>query len=235
VSTDIAVTIPQHTLAQMVAMVGHAASTEDWGHGALRTIRFTIGDAYDHVPHYEHRTFTKRSMAGTAISMAATDRYRLAWATAGCTAPAPMESQVEFLLSATALRKMVAAMPKPVRRKPSDKHVPLVTLTVGDTFVRFAVGDGDYVQETTLAKAGDASGFPKLDRVVKFGRESDNPDHFALNPAYAAEMFMAFNKVRRWKEPIAVSSSGDNLPVRFSMPNEGEVMASGMLMPVKEG
>jgi hypothetical protein len=229
--TDRRFTMTVPDLTALVAMVSHAAATDDIAPAAMRSLKFTIAPGAEHIPHFAHRTFAKAPVRmPTAISAAATDRYRLAWATAKCEPTSEGEvTPVEFLLRADALRKMLAAFPK-AGRKPSDGPQKVV-IEVTDSAVQFTVGGVEYEQATTLARV--RHDFPNLGRVIQYDEKVEST--FAVNPAFAAEMFTAFTKVRKWREPVAVSTYGDHKPVRFSMDNEGDLMASGLLMPVKEG
>jgi DNA polymerase III sliding clamp (beta) subunit (PCNA family) len=217
-------------LTHLVTMVSHAASTDDTL-PAFRCLKFTIGPGADHLPHFTHRTFAPAPVRmPMAISAAATDRFRLAWATAPCeaTSETALVAPVEFMLRGDMLRKMLAAFPKQARRRPSDPPFKVV-IEVLDSAVQFTVGGVEFEQATTLART--KFDFPKLDKVVVFDTEVSST--FAVDPRFAAEMFTAFTKVRRYREAIAVSTYGEHKPVRFSMDNDGDLMASGMLMPVK--
>jgi hypothetical protein len=226
------ITLPMTHLVQLVRFAGHAASDEKWGLPALSCIQFTAGPGEDHLPHYEHRTFSEHRVKAPLLTAAATDRFRLAWASAGCKVEG---DPATFMVTAVALRSMVRGLP--AQGSGRNKRSYDVTITLLERgAARFTVSDEatGYEQSTTLATVpGD---FPKIGKVLRFGNEQAKPDCYAVNPVYAAQMFDAFRHIRPYRGvPIAVSHTGDNLPVRFSMVNDTEVRASGMLMPMKEG
>jgi hypothetical protein len=219
-------------LMQLIRFAGHAAAEDKFGLPALACIQFTAGPGAEHIPHYEHRTFAEHRLDVPLLTAASTDRYRLAWASAGCTIEG---DPVSFMVTAKALRSMVRGLPAQGTGR-LKRHFDVTIEVLDKSAVRFSVDDEAtaYRQSTTLATVpGD---FPKLVKVLRFGHEQMKPECYAVNPAYAAQMFDAFSRIRPYRGvPIAVSHTGDNLPVRFSMVNDTEVRASGMLMPVKEG
>ena len=229
-------TLPMSTLSQMIGVVSHAAMTDEML-PALRCLKFTIGAGPEHVAHLDNRTFAKVPVTVPSLTLAATDRYRMMWATAPCKMPDEVVAgkPVEFTVTATALRALAASFPKVGRgRKAVNPNVTIeqVEGARGLTVVRFTVTTPESEQVTTLAM-GPAD-FPDFNKVVKYGHEEPTPDLFAVNPTYAAQMFAAFNKVRFPRGPVAVSAVGANKPVRFAMDPTDAMMASGLLMVIKQ-
>jgi hypothetical protein len=224
------ITMPMANLMKMIGFAGHAAGDEQWL-PTLACIQFTAGPGEDHIPHFGHRTFDEDKRTAPLLTAAATDRFRLAWASSECVIEGKPDT---FMVTAAALRSMVRGFPAMGSGK-NRRSYDVVIEVLEKSAVRFTVADeaDDYEQATTLAVVGGT--FPNLGKVVRFGHEQMKPESFAVNPTYAEQMFAAFARVHRHREPVAVSITGDNLPVRFSMPTDGEVRASGMLMPVKEG
>lgn len=226
------ITLPMTHLMQMVRFTGHAAAEDKWGLPALSCIQFTAGPGDDHLPHYEHRTFAEHRVSAPLLTAAATDRFRLAWSSAQCTIEGDPAS---FMVTAVALRSMVRGLPAQGTGR-LKRHFDVTIEVLEKSAVRFSVEDEatGYRQSTTLATVEGT--FPKLEKVLRFGHEQMKPECYAVNPTYAAQMFDAFARIRPYRGvPVAVSHTGDNLPVRFSMVNDSDVRASGMLMPVKEG
>jgi hypothetical protein len=223
------ITIPMANLTKMIGFAGHAASDDRFGPTVLTAVQFFAGPGDQHVPHFTHRTFDEDKRTVPMLTAAATDRYRLAWASAECTVEGVPES---FMVSAAALRSMVRGFPAMGSGR-NKRSYDVVIEVLEKSAVRFTVADeaADYEQSTTLARVGGT--FPNLSRVLRFGHDQMKPEHFAVSPSFAEQMFAAYSRVHRRREPVAVSITGDNLPVRFSMPTDGEVRASGMLMPVK--
>lgn len=224
------ITVPMKHLMQLIQFTGHAAAEEKFGLPALACIQFTVGPGEEHIPHYEHRSFAEHRLDIPLLTTAATDRFRLAWASAACKVEG---DPVSFMVTAVALRSMVRGLPAQGTGR-NKRHFDVTIEVLEKSAVRFSVEDEatGYRQSTTLATVpGD---FPKLAKVLRFGHEQMKPESFAVNPTYAAQMFDAFARIRPYRGvPVAVSHTGDKLPVRFSMVNDTEVRASGMIMPVK--
>lgn len=226
------IVIPMTHLQQLIQFTGHAAAEDKYGLPALSCIQFTAGPGEEHIPHFEHRTFTEHRLDTPLLTTAATDRFRLAWASAQCKVEG---DPATFMVTAVALRSMVRGLPAQGSGR-NKRHFDVTIEVLEKSAVRFTVADEGtgYEQSTTLATVEGP--FPKLEKVLRFGHEQMKPESYAVNPTYAAQMFDAFARVRPYRGvPVAVSQTGDNLPVRYSMVNDTEVRASGMLMPVKEG
>jgi hypothetical protein len=169
--------------------------------------------------------------SSTARSPPARWWYRLAWATAECVIdPFVIDRKETFSLPVSALRALVQGFPKPgTGRNRKDRDVRITLGTGGE--VRFDVEGEEFSQSTTMTRRNHQ--FPKWERVVKYGAAAE-PGVFGVSPAFAADMFTALRKVVRYRTAVAVSGSGSNTPVRFSIPSDGPVLASGLLMPIKE-
>jgi hypothetical protein len=225
------ITIPMGNLTSLVRVVGHAAG-KDNSIPSLQVLKFTAGDGDDLLPHFEHRTFSRRAVSGPSLSAVATDRYRMVWASSKCTIePLVLGGPAEFMLEVGPLLSMVQRFPKqPTGRR--RRSLDVVIVVTGE-HVQFTVKGDEFEQTSTLPRVWFQ--FPNVEKVATYGMEKPQPEHYAVSPVFAADMFTAFQKVCRYREPVAVSSSGGNSPVRFSMPNGGQVAASGLLMPVSGG
>lgn len=232
------ITLPVEELATITRLALSAAITDDSAPVGIRSVKFTVGPGPQHLHHYEHRTFKPSPFVGDAITAVATDRYRMVWATA------PMEplpattiaDAFDFHIEAALLKRWLAWAPK---RKSPRSAPPKVVVEVLEQAVTFTVGEDGWEQAVTLPRTDVGTfppNFPNLRNVVTHG-EAEQPDHWAVNPTYAAQMFTALSKACKWREPVAVSSGGANKPVRFSTvgPVKGEgIHASGLLMIVKD-
>lgn len=227
-------TMPVEELATIIRLALSAAPTDDSAPDSIRSVRFTFGPGDKHMPHYQHRTFKEVAVTDVALSAAATDRYRMVWATAPAE-PTPSTDAAEaldFAVPAMMLRRWVTWAPK---RKSSRAVPPKAVVEVTDHVVIITVGEDGWEQATTLPRtdAGrDRPSVPNLRNVVTYDTV-EQPDHWAINAVYGAQMLTALSKVCKWREPVAVSSGGANKPVRFSTVGSG-VQASGLVMIVKD-
>lgn len=233
----VSATVPLVHLQDALTWVAPCAATSQ-GSEYLRSIEVRIAEAGSHAPHYG-KDWGHVTAEGRAVSFAATDRYRLGWATLQALSEGEHESgdtgEATFLIDAKALAAAVKSLPKSKRGMPVNTvrftfDAPLHTVTL-DVFDR-GVTVGSVMLPTVDTQ--DATSFPKYELLVP---DVTLPDYtaevFHVNAAFVADFAKAAVKVHGSGTMRIAPRSSKACAVATAWVDDYAPRFSAILMPVR--
>ena len=201
----------------------------------LRSIEVRIAEAGSHAPHFG-KDWGHVTAEGRAVSFAATDRYRLGWATLQALSEGEHESgdtgEATFLIDAKALAAAVKSLPKSKRGMPVntvrftfDQDTQLVTLDV------FEYGT-DLVSSVKFQTVPES--FPKYQALIP---DVTLPDYtaeaFHVNAAFVADFAKAAVKMHAEGTMRIAPRSSKACAVATAWVDDYVPRFSAILMPVR--
>lgn len=229
----VTLTVPLADLTNAITWTSPAASTDE----RLDSICFTYGPAAKHAAHYTP-SGARKPFTGYALSLAATDRYRLHWSTT--TVPdGPTETDAlagSFCVKAKALVAAAKSWPKPPRGEAPGIRFVRITFTpdLADE-VRLEAMVGDQVIALNVLPS-EASTFPKYESLVPKMSNDTGPSIAAFAPAFLMDLAKASKAlfkdsclVFHFQEDATAKKAALVFPNNFSE----QAACSAILMPVK--
>lgn len=233
------VSVPLSQFQDALAWVAPCAATgSGFGNVAwMHAVEVRIANGGSHAPHYG-KQWEHVSTAGRAVSFAATDRYRLGWATLQASSEGEHESgdtgEATFLIDAKALVTAARSLPKAKRgsvftvRVTFDAQLHTATLDVFDRGV--TVGS---VMLPTV-DTHDATSFPKYESLVP---DVTLPDYtaeaFHVNAAFVADFAKAAVKVHKSGTMRIAPRSSKACAVATAWVDDHAPRFSAILMPIR--
>lgn len=226
-------------LQAAIDWVGHAASRDDTL-PTLTAVQFRYGPATEHPGHYRSGFPLERQYpTGYAVTLATTDRYRLAYAT---TLLADTDTVTEqppagtFLIPAKDLIAAAKAWPKAKARQTAPVTV---TITATEQMIDITAHDPATLASATTSVRTVLGDFPKYDRLLP----STDPERhgtaaIAVTPAYLQGFTAAATKVTKTLTgipPIQLGFTAPKKPIAITVDAgfDSRVQFSGLLMPVR--
>lgn len=247
----VSITVPSTSLTQAITWVAPAAA-KDSDRSNLTGINITYGPAEEHVPHYDPaQQWQRKPASGYALTLAATDRYRLHWST--LVVPTVEElsrgqwdtPSGSLTLPAKELAAVAKTWPKPTRATGGMPHRVRITFTPGQVAgdVRLEVLDPNAEHATasqTIQLDTDRTAFPKYKTLVPVPDNSHSPADVVLNPDFLAGMASAAKALKvsgmAFHLPAATDKDREQVKraclITLNDP-ESVVSHSAILMPIK--
>ena len=248
---SVSITVPSTNLTQAITWVAPAAS-KDSDRGGFSGINITYGPAEEHVPHYDPtKQWQRKPVSGYALTLAATDRYRLHWSTLVVPTVEDRPSQGQWdtpsgslTLPAKELAAISKTWPKPTRATGGMPYRVRITFTPGQpqSAIRLEVLEpvAEQVISSQSLREPETNSFPKYTTLVPVPDNSHSSADVAFNPEFLADMAAAANKLKvsgmAFHLPAAQDKGREQVRraclVTLNDP-EASVSHSAILMPVK--
>lgn len=246
------ITVPAPDLARAIAWVAPAAAKDSARNTSYYIgINLTFGHADYHAPHFEPAKGWKSKLIGDyAISVAATDRYRLHWATVNVPAIEDTTVGVEYAipsgsitLPAKELATVAKTWPKPSRATIMPNRIR-ITFIEDDSLapVRFDVLEpaADIVVASQTIRPDSQQTFPKYARLVPAVDNTTSAASVAWDPAFMADLASTAKTLKlgtlAFHLPAAEGKNVEQVQrACLIVPNDDSTTVSyaAILMPVK--
>lgn len=232
------VAVPLHEIRRALEWVIPSAST-DSSNPSFSVVNFIFGEPAQHTPHYD-RDWIKVPAKSYALSVAATDRYRLSYATISgaqvtdTTDLTSIDAGGSFSVPVKELKAAMKAWPKPTSIGSTDV---MVAFKVESSQVTVSVTDhGQLTTQAVLPTINDRP-FPRYkDLIPDVPRGRSEAVFFTLNSSFVQQMGAAAAKVNDRSAGISFAPSHPNkaIPVRTHWDADSLSHFSAIIMPIRE-
>lgn len=227
------ITLDTALFRNAVKWASSAAAKDGIGLPALTGVHFTVGGTgtYDHPKHYDFRTFdmVEAETDTFNISLAATDRFRLAWASMVAQDQPLIGEPATFLIPAADLTQMLRCLPK--RKRGANPDWVNMAITTESALEEGKVTAVEFITASTSTKLLPMEdSFPKYHALSGRGFEAlDGP--VGYNPTYLAQMAKSCAEISGKNSTMRLRPQA-NKPTGIACDSD-PLKASAVLMPVR--